>query len=148
MHVGAEDLELYLLDRLEKGRAAGLEAHLAGCAPCVQKLSSARFFDQLVELSRKQADFNGVEKRRERRVSTYDAGVLQTINPFSPDRLNVNILDVSKSGMKIGGPMKLVPGGSVKIRVKSMIAFGEVRHCREVGAGYESGILLFDSLPT
>ena len=115
MHVGARDLELYLLDRLEKGRATSLEAHLAGCGPCVQKLSSAGFFDQLVELSRKQADFNGVEKRRESRVSTYDSGVLQTINPFSPERLNIHILDVSKSGMKIGGPTNLMPGGSVKI---------------------------------
>jgi hypothetical protein len=72
---------------------------------------------------------------------------LQTINPFSPDRLNVNLLDVSKSGMKIGGPTRLLPGGSVKIRLKGMIAFEEVRHCREVGEGYEAGIQLFDALP-
>jgi hypothetical protein len=85
MHVGAEDLELYLLDRLEKPTATSLEAHLAECSACAQKLSSAVFFDQLVQLSQRQAAFNGVEKRRERRVSTDDSGVLQTINPFSPD---------------------------------------------------------------
>jgi hypothetical protein len=147
MHLGAQDLELYLLDRLEKARATSLEVHLAGCGACAQRLSSVGFFDQLIELSRKQADFNGVEKRRERRVSTNDSGVLQTINPFSPKCLNVNILDISKSGMKIGGPSTLFPGTSVKIRLKGMIAFGEVRHCREVGEGYEAGVQLFDALP-
>jgi hypothetical protein len=147
MHVSAEDLELYLLDRLEKPTATSLEAHLAECSACAKKLSSAVFFDQLVQLSQKQAVFNGAEKRRERRVSTHDSGVLQTINPFSPHRINVHILDVSKSGMKIGGPTILFPGASVKIRLKGMIAFGEVRHCREIEQGCEAGIQLFDALP-
>jgi hypothetical protein len=147
MHVGAEDLERYLLDRLEKLAATSLEAHLAECSSCAKRLSSAVFFDQLVQLSQRQAAFNGTEKRRERRVSTNDSGILQTINPFSPDRVNVHILDVSKSGMKIGGPTILSPGASVKIRLRAMIAFGQVRHCREIGQGCEAGIQLFDALP-
>lgn len=147
MHIREEELEGYLLDRLESSQASSLESHLATCSACARRLSSVGFFDQLVELSRKQTVLKGTEKRREPRLSTKDSAILQTISPFSQNRLNIQILDVSKGGMKVGVPNLLRPGASVKIRLKGRIAFGEVRHCREVGEGYEAGIQLFDALP-
>ncbi len=143
-HVRDEDLELYLLERLEKGQTPSLESHLAECGVCATKLSSVAFFDQLVELSRKQAASAQIDKRREPRVSTQDPGVLQKINPFSSDRLPIEILDISKGGMKVHVTSALEPGTMVKVRLKSMIAFGEVRHCKMVNHSYHSGIQLYD----
>jgi len=73
-------------------------------------------------------------------------GVLQCISPFSPTHLDVRIIDVSKSGMKIGGADQLEPGSTVKVRLRSMIAFGEVRHSGRVGSEYQAGIQLDDAL--
>src|SRR5580700_9690527 len=101
MHVSDEELELYLLERLEKSQTRTLEFHLANCGVCATKLSSVTFFDQLVDMSRKQAAFGPTDKRREPRISTDDPGVLQKINPFSPDRMPIQIVDISKGGMRV-----------------------------------------------
>jgi hypothetical protein len=145
MHVSDEELELYLLERLEKGQTPTLESHLANCRVCATKLSSVAFFDQLVDMSRKQAAAAPTEKRREPRISTEDPGLLQKINPFSPDRVPIQIVDVSKGGMKVKAPNSLEIGTMVKVRLKTVIAFGEVRHCRAVGDSYHAGIQLYDT---
>lgn len=147
MHVRDQDLEMYLLDRLESGETPKLESHLAECSECATRLSSVSFFDQLVELSRRQAVLGGTEKRREPRVATEDSGVLQTINPFSPERLEIMVLDISKNGMRVGAPNLLYPGTTVKVRLKGMMAFGDVRYCRMAGVDfYQAGIQLYDAL--
>jgi hypothetical protein len=147
MHARDEDLELYLLERLEKGRASALEFHLSMCGACATKLASAtKFLNQLAELRRTHAVFGGTERRREPRISTEDLCVLQSISPFSSDRSRIQILDVSKGGMKVGAPNLLEPGTTVKVRLKGMIAFGEVRYSRAVGGSYHAGIQLHDAL--
>jgi hypothetical protein len=148
MHVRDEDLELYLMERLEKAQTATIEAHLTDCSACAVRLRSADVLsNQLADLPRKQTPFGGVEKRCEPRVTTDEAGVLQKINPFSPDRLNVRVLEVSKGGMRVSGPNSLEPGTNVKVLLNSEIAFGEVRHCRMVGGAYHAGIQLHDTFP-
>jgi hypothetical protein len=148
MHVDDEDLERYLLERLEKTRTAVIEAHLADCSACAIRLTSVNLLvHQLTELRRSQMALGSADKRREPRIATNEAGVLQKINPFSPDRLDVRILDVSKEGMRVAGPNSLEPGTSVKVRLRGMIAFGEVRHCRMVGGAYQAGIQLHDAIP-
>lgn len=145
MHIRDEDLELYLLERLEKGQTPILESHLAECKLCAGKLSSVAFFDQFVQLSQKQADSARTEKRREPRISTDDAGVLQTINPFSPDQVSVRIVDISKGGMRISASISLERGTMLKVRVKGRISFGIVRHCTAVGDSYHAGIQLYEA---
>jgi hypothetical protein len=145
IHVRDEDLELYLLERLETGKTPVLESHLAECDICATKLSSVAFFDQLVELSRKQAISAQAENRREQRISTQDPGILQKINPFSPDRISIQIIDISKGGMQVKTPSPLEPGTMVKVRMKGTIAFGEVRHSRAYGYSFRAGILLYDA---
>jgi hypothetical protein len=148
MHVCDEDLELYLLERLEKDKKSILESHLTGCEPCASRLTSANIFVQeLAEQNRRPPVFGGKEKRSQPRTACDDPGVLQKINPFSSDRENVRILDVSKDGMKVGAPSSLEPGTTVKVRLKSMIAFGEVRYCRAVGEAYHAGIQLQTGIP-
>jgi hypothetical protein len=145
MHVRDEDLELYLLERLEKTQTPTLESHLAECKVCANKLSSVAFFDRFVQLSQKQVDSARTEKRREARIDTDDAGVLQTINPFSPHRLPVRIMDISKSGMRVSAPISLGPGTMVKVRLKGTICFGVVRHCRAVSGSFQSGIQVYEA---
>jgi hypothetical protein len=146
MHIRDEDLELYLLERLEQAQTQALESHLAGCGVCAAKLSSVAFFDHVVQLSEKQAFSAREDKRREPRTATDDPGVLQRIVPFSPDRLLIRIIDVSKGGMQVSAPVSLERGTMIKVLLKGLIAFGEVRHCRAVGASYRAGIQLYDAL--
>jgi len=147
MHVHDAELRLYLMERLERNKMQSLESHLTGCGTCAGRISSVTFFDQLTGPTRAEAaTFGGLEKRSERRISTVDAGILQCISPFSSERLDVRIIDVSKSGLKVGGANQLEPGSTVKVRLKSMIAFGEVRHCSRVGSEYQAGIQIHDAL--
>jgi hypothetical protein len=145
MHVRDEDLELYLLERLEKSQTPTLESHLAECKVCAAKLSSVAFFDQFVQLSQKHADSARMEKRREPRIATDDAGVLQTINPFSPHHVHIRILDISKGGMRVSAPNSLERGTMVKVRLKGTISFGVVRHCRAVSGSYQAGIQVYEA---
>jgi hypothetical protein len=143
IHACDEDLELYLLDRLHTDHKLTLESHLRGCSACAIKLTSAKLLvTQLAELGREQAVFDGKEKRTQPRRTTDTHGVLQRISPFFPDRVNVRILDVSGDGMRVGAPVSLEPGTTVKVRLKRTIAFGEVRYCRAVGSAYHAGVLL------
>ena len=78
----------------------------------------------------------------EPRIETEGDAIIQRINPFSADRLNVRILDVSKEGMRLGSPYFLEPGTALIIRIQNTVAFGEVRHCRMIGGSYHAGVEL------
>jgi hypothetical protein len=143
MHIRDEDFELYLLERLDAEMKAAIEGHLRQCVACAIRVTSVNI---LRESSRAQAMAGGKDKRREQRIPTEGAGVLQRINPFSIDRLDIRILDVSSEGMRIGSPYPLDPGTTVKLRLSTVIAFGEVRHCRLVSGAYQAGIHLHDAL--
>jgi anti-sigma factor RsiW len=148
MHVSDEDLDLYLSEGLGNRKAETVDSHLAECAACAVRVNSANSYaKQLADLGRIQAAFGWTEKRREARVGADEAGVLQRISPFSQDRFDVRILNVSTEGLSVTGPHSLEPGTNVKVRLKRMIAFGEVRHRRMVGGAYHAGIQLHDAIP-
>ena len=143
VHICDEDLELYLFDRLDAEASAAMDTHLRGCAACAIRASSSDIFLRHM-VTQPVTVGSGPEKRRSLRIATDGDAVIQRINPFSTDRLQVRILDVSRDGMRVGSPYLLEPGSTVKIRIKNMIVFGEVRHSRMVGGAYHAGIHLDD----
>ena len=118
-----------------------MELHLHACAACAIRLVSSNILlRQFAESTSTEAGGETAEKRRELRVVTTGAGVVQRINPFSRDPIDVRILDVSRNGLRIGSPHFFEPGTTVKVRFAQSIAFGQVRHCRMIGGAYQTGI--------
>jgi hypothetical protein len=55
------------------------------------------------------------------------------------------ILDVSRGGLGVALSTSLIEHSRVEILLpKQVVIFGEVRHCRRVGAGFHAGILIED----
>ncbi len=138
MHMHEQDLELYVSGRLQPSEMSTIESHLSACGVCRHKLSEAvAALDQTV----------GKERRKEPRIATGEAGSVQSIVPFTNESLEVQILNVSRSGMQLQSTKSLDPGMMVKIRVKNVVAFGEVRYCSFAGIGYHIGIKIENVYP-
>lgn len=80
------------------------------------------------------------ERRRGPRIPTDDIAYLRILKPASPERLVVRVLDVSKGGFKLGLGKSLYPGCEVQIRLKDVVALGEVRYCVPAKVGFFAGI--------
>lgn len=62
---------------------------------------------------------------------------------LSDEPLEVRLVDVSRDGVGLESPLKLAMGESVAIESQSNLAFGSVRHCRELPSGkFRAGILV------
>ena len=82
----------------------------------------------------------GVEKRREVRVETDERAFVQMMNPFSPDRLPVSILNQSESGMGIGSATFLPRGAEVWVFRGKARLIGKIRYCVPAEKGFRAGI--------
>ena len=85
------------------------------------------------------------EKRRERRYPTNDPAEVRAF-PFNADATPANIVDVSRSGMKLELVAPLVRDARIEILMPftKLTVLGEVRYCRKIGAVYHAGILIHD----
>lgn len=145
MHALKEDLELCLLGSLTPERASFIEAHLAECPDCSSALTEAEtFVQQMAQLSRRLADAGRKERRQEPRIATNERGVMTVIQPQTPGRVDVVILDTSKNGLKLRVPETLAPGTIVQVRLKSTIILGHVRYCVIRGDDFHAGIKIED----
>jgi hypothetical protein len=100
-----------------------------------------QFVSQLAGLSRKQAAYNREESRQEPRYRTNDPAIMQVVCPKAQSYLNVQILDVSKQGMKLEVTKFLNPGTIVQVRLDKTCILGEVRYCVQVKDVFYAGIL-------
>ena len=130
-HPPEQDLGLYLLERLPADNVSALEVHLAHCRSCDQRLVqeiSSLSSSEVAQLGESLND----EMRKERRYKTDETVSLQSLNPFSTERCPGQLADVSRSGMKLQAPVRVERGTLIKISLRNVIAFGEVRYCMEV----------------
>ena len=129
MHVRDENLERYVLGRLSPSRFSTVRSHISKCRTCEDRL-------------RKTVEGVGQAKERRREVrSRVDApATRQKLDPGSPDRSDIRVLDVSKSGLRLGVPELIEPGTMVQIRLKNTVALGEVRYCCPVGDRFHVGV--------
>jgi hypothetical protein len=115
------------------------------CHGCQQKQAEAVAFVKRVAVAT-TTSHSGIERRREPRVSTDDAALMQVLNPLMDGRLAVRVLDVSRNGLKLKTETQLQRGTLVQIYIKNIVAMGEVRHCERIGDEYYAGVRLDDVL--
>jgi predicted anti-sigma-YlaC factor YlaD len=136
-----EGLELYLLERLPEDRVVTMDSHLAHCEVCRQTL--VREFNSLAtsDLAQLGASLSD-EMRKEPRFKTDEVASFQILSPFATNRYPGQLADVSRSGMKLQTPVQMECGALIKITLKSIIAFGDVRYRVQVGAAFHYGVQL------
>ncbi len=85
------------------------------------------------------------EKRRERRYPTNDPVQVRPF-PFTVTPVPANIVDVSKSGMKLELITPLQRGTRIEVMMLASraVIFGEVRYCRRSGEAYHAGVMIED----
>jgi len=85
------------------------------------------------------------EKRRDLRYPSH-VSVEVRIFPSDGSRIAATLVDVSLSGLQLEIDVTLPKGAQIEILLSTQLAvFGEVRHCRRVGAKYRAGILILQA---
>jgi len=147
MHVRADELELYVLDRLSKEQTSGIAEHLSCCPVCDHLLAETRqYLGELSRLSRSQSA-HSAEKRKYARFPTDDLAEIKLIYPNVSEPLSIRVLDVSKEGLKVRLSHPLLTGITVEVRTLHALVFAEVRYCVEVGDFFEAGVQIQDVIP-
>jgi PilZ domain len=114
----------------------------ATTSPLQRRDDVEQFASQLADLSRKQAAYDRDESRQEPRYPTNDPAIMQVLCPKPQCYLDVQILDVSKQGMKLELTKFLNPGTIVQVRLDKTCILGEVRYCVQVKDVFYAGILI------
>jgi hypothetical protein len=128
-HVSQQDLETYLTRLLPPENDWAVENHLATCRRCAARLTQwDNFSEALREMPSVRPD-GSKENRRSPRFAPNGSGVLQVLNPFSVERLQVNISDVSREGMRLNVPTRVERGSLLKVNLENSLFFGEARYC-------------------
>src|SRR5579863_3209873 len=79
------------------------------------------------------------DRRSEARYPAQDPAELEILStPGQP--VYGTILDVSRSGLKVGLPKRIDRGEQVKVKLQGNVIFGEVRYCRAVSGAFHIGI--------
>jgi hypothetical protein len=144
MHLSEDDLQRYVYGRLESAETDTVEAHLPGCDQCAGLLNTALgFFRGAAELKPKNPHWTE-EQRREPRFSAGGSGSLQALHPLNLTRTDIQVVDVSKNGIKVSAPHPVDIGAIVRVRLKHTFILGEVRNCSETREGFEIGVQIHD----
>ena len=136
MHPGLEELALYRDGKTDKSQTAALEAHLAACPDCAEKIAAIPT----------QAAGVRPEMRSEPRTPSGRAAQLQVLHPLSLETVDVRIWNVSPAGLAIRSKFFVAPGSDVKVRMEAIIKFGRVCYCVRLGDEFQAGIKVHDVL--
>jgi hypothetical protein len=148
MHISDEDLELFLIARLPAHQLSVVESHLSNCSSCTSRLSElAGLTFRIRMLSRRFGKYEGAERRGEHRIPADEPGQMQTFSPFSPTKVPIRIIDLSRNGLKVRTPQPVDPGSIVQVRIREAVVLGEVRYCVAAGAEFDAGIHIQDVFP-
>jgi hypothetical protein len=84
------------------------------------------------------------ERRRDPRYSTNDQAVVEVLGTII-QRLSALVLDVSRSGLRLGIQTRIGQLAQVEITLpRDVVVFGEVRYCRPAGTDFHAGVLIAD----
>lgn len=149
MHVGVNELELFLSGGLPEAATTEISTHVAVCAECSEKLDETRdFLDRLGGLSQRQMlKPSPAERRQSQRIPTNDPARVKLLHPSVSEPLPARILDVSKDGMKVELACALEPGTIVEVLFKRFLAIAEVRYSVQIGEVFHAGVLIQDVFP-
>jgi hypothetical protein len=87
----------------------------------------------------------GKERRSDPRFTANDTASLEVVRPFSSFPMDVRILNISKSGLKLCASESIDPGTLVRVHIKGHPVMAEVRYCVPVGREFHAGIKLQDA---
>jgi len=145
MHLQDDVLELYLQEELESDFVSKVESHLRACESCSARLVEAvSFLDEMAAFDNQPSTSDRHDRRRLVRIATDDPATIQQVRPFSADRLEVRVLNISREGLRILSSVSLPPGTLIKIRIRRAIAFGVVRYCIIKKDEFRLGVFLQD----
>jgi hypothetical protein len=145
MHVGDEDLEMYILESLPLRQQSAITSHLGSCATCQGKLvESVRFAGKIAALKQPREN-RGKDQRRFTRIATDMAASIRMLSPASSGRTHARVLDTSRERLKLRVSEFLHPGATIQVRVTDTVAFGEVRYCQPAGSAFHVGVQIRDS---
>src|SRR6266699_312810 len=88
----------------------------------------------------------GAEKRREPRFVTNDSAIINSLNSLSQDFTPVQVLDMSKQGLKLRIEQGILIGSEIQVKLKDLFVIGKIRYCLQVGSFFLAGILVEDVL--
>jgi len=138
-HSSAHDLEEYIDGHLSAEDSSVVRTHLEECEECQLRLADIAL----------EAQWKGPEKRREPRVPVKFPGRLKLLDPVTsvgPPH-DVEVIEISRSGMKVRSPRFLITKTLVQIHFNGKTALGEVRYCIRTEPGYYAGIKLVEDFP-
>ena len=88
----------------------------------------------------------GAEKRREPRFVTNDSGIIHSLSSLSADFTPVQVLDMSRQGLKLRIGQHILTGSEIQVKLKDLFVLGKIRYCVQVGSFFLAGILVEDVL--
>jgi hypothetical protein len=139
-HSSARDLEEYIEGHLSDEDSSVVRTHLEECEECQLRLADIAL----------EAQWKGPERRREPRVPVNYPGRLKLLDPVTsvgPPH-DVEVIEISRSGLKIRSPRFLITKTLVQIHFNGKTVLGEVRECVRTDPGYYAGIKLVEDFPS
>jgi hypothetical protein len=119
MHVPEDELSRYVIAQLAENRTREVDSHLGACAACVETLAGKA--ESLARVSK------GIFERLELERQSGAQGSLQPLNPFSSQRCEAWLIDVSRSGIKVMVCVEIDPRTLVQVRFHELVLIGRVR---------------------
>jgi len=82
--------------------------------------------------------------RREPRFPIQLTGTLTVLGDQGPRQMQIDLIDVSASGVGMLAPKAIPAGVCVEISMESGVLFGEIRHCDETSEGaFRAGVKMY-----
>ncbi|MGA3186807.1 MAG: PilZ domain-containing protein [Bryobacteraceae bacterium] len=131
-HANPHDLEHYVTGQLSTEDSSVVHKHLEECEECQLKLAEFAL----------QTQWKGPERRSEPRVPVNFLGRLKLLDPVTsvgPPH-DVQVVEISRKGLKVRTPRYLIPKTLVQIRFNGKTLLGQVRYCIRAEPEYYAGI--------
>lgn len=138
-HSSVFDLKQYVSGQLATAQAAVIQTHLEECEECQLRLAEIALDTQ----------WQGVERRTEPRVPVDFPARLKLLDPVTsvgPPH-DVQVVEISRNGLKIRTPRFLIPKTLVQIRFNGKVVLGEVRYCIRTNSDYHAGLKQVKDFP-
>lgn len=84
------------------------------------------------------------ERRREPRFPADRLTMFQVDGGNDRERTLCRILDVSRSGMRVRTQSSLQPGTKIRVTLREMFAFAQVRYSIPADGGFDHGIQVYE----
>jgi len=91
-----------------------------------------------------QPPFSGSERRKEARYAVSEPATITVSQPAEFRPIDGQLVDVSRSGIRIRSPRAIHRGANLHVQLKNMVVFGKARYCRTAKApdAFEIGLAI------